>query len=53
LNNIEFHVIFLFASFDQDSKQKKMPTLGFIDDIIVKKIKQKLTQPLPTKGDVA
>jgi hypothetical protein len=30
-----------------------MPTLGFLDDIIVKKIKQKLTQPLPTKGGVA
>jgi hypothetical protein len=27
--------------------------LGFLDDFIVKKIKQKFTNPLPTKGGVA
>jgi hypothetical protein len=45
--------MFLFASFDQDLKQKKMSILGFLDDFIVKKIKQKFTNPLPTKGGVA
>jgi hypothetical protein len=44
--------MFLFASFDQDLKPKKLSTLGFIDDFIVKKIKQKLIKPLPTKGGV-
>ncbi len=43
--------MFWFALFDQYLKEK-MSTLGFFNDFIVKKIKQKVTQLLPTKGGV-
>jgi hypothetical protein len=46
------HITFLFASFDPDLRPKKMSTLGFLN-FIVKNIKPKVTQPLPTKGVVA
>jgi hypothetical protein len=49
LNKIPGYVLicFIWPIFE-----KKMSTLGFLNDFIVEKIKQKVTQPLLTKGGV-